>query len=95
MTELRSFFELANYYRQFVEGFSRIRIVNRVGKTTNGVGPQCQVAFEGLKKSMMERPVLGTANVIKPFEVETDVSNFALGGVLFQDGHPIACKSKK
>ncbi|KAL0361690.1 UNVERIFIED_CONTAM: Retrovirus-related Pol polyprotein from transposon [Sesamum radiatum] len=31
----------------------------------------------------------------KPFVVETDASNIALGGVLMQDGHPVAFESRK
>ncbi|KAL0411014.1 UNVERIFIED_CONTAM: Transposon Tf2-11 polyprotein [Sesamum latifolium] len=31
----------------------------------------------------------------KPFVVETDASDFALGGVLVQDGHPVAFESRK
>ncbi|KAA0047292.1 reverse transcriptase [Cucumis melo var. makuwa] len=40
---------------------------------------ECQAAFNGLKQAMMEGPVLGITDVAKPFEVETDVSNYALG----------------
>ena len=39
---------------------------------------------------MTRGPVLGLVDVAKPFEIETDASNFALGGVLIQEGHPIA-----
>ena len=31
----------------------------------------------------------------KPFEVEMGASDFAIGGVLMQDGHPIAFESRK
>jgi len=44
---------------------------------------------------MTRGPVLGLVDVTKPFEVETDASDFALGGVLIQEGHPIAYESRK
>ncbi|KAA0036158.1 putative mitochondrial protein [Cucumis melo var. makuwa] len=44
---------------------------------------------------MMEGPLLGIADVTKPFEVETDASHYALEGVLLQNGHPIAYESRK
>ncbi|XP_022148918.1 uncharacterized protein LOC111017468 [Momordica charantia] len=43
----------------------------------------------------MEGPVLGIADVTRPFEVETDESDFVLGGVLLQDGHLIAYETIK
>ena len=48
------------------------------------------MAFEDLKATMTRGPVLWLVDVAKPFEIETDASNFALGGVLIQEGHPIA-----
>jgi len=98
VTELRSFLGLANYYRRFVEGFSeKARPLTELLKKDHKWSwtPECQAAFEGLKKAMIEGPVLGIADVTKPFEVETDASDFALGGVLLQDGHPIAYESRK
>ncbi|KAA0062304.1 reverse transcriptase [Cucumis melo var. makuwa] len=50
-------------------------------------------AFDGLKQAMMEGPFLGIADVTKPFEVETNASDYALGGVLLQNGHLIAYES--
>ena len=51
--------------------------------------------FDELKTAMMKGPVLALLDISKPFEVQTDASNFALGGVLLQEGHSIAFESRK
>lgn len=56
---------------------------------------ECQVAFDELKQAMVKGPILGIADVTQPFEVETDASDYALGGVLLQNGDPIAYESRK
>ncbi|GKC95346.1 putative nucleotidyltransferase, ribonuclease H [Tanacetum coccineum] len=56
---------------------------------------ECQAAFESLKKAVMEEPMLRLPDVTMPFELHTDASDFAIGGVLMQDGHPIAFESWK
>ena len=53
------------------------------------------MAFEDLKATMTRGFVLGLVDVTKPFEIETDASDFALGGVLIQEGHPIVYESRK
>ena len=53
------------------------------------------MAFEDLKTTMTRGHVLKFVDVSKPFEVETDTSNFTLGSVLIQEGHPIAYDSQK
>ena len=53
------------------------------------------MAFEDLKAIMTRGPVLGLVEVTKPFEIETDASDFALGSVLIQERHPIAYESRK
>ena len=98
ISELRSFLSLANYYRRFVEGYSRIATpLTELLKKNNGWvwSENCQRAFDELKRSMSSDPVLALPDVSKPFEVQTDASNFALGGVLLQEGHPVAYESRK
>ncbi|KAL0297683.1 UNVERIFIED_CONTAM: Transposon Tf2-11 polyprotein [Sesamum radiatum] len=56
---------------------------------------QCQVAFDDLKTTIVTDPVLALPDMSKPFLVETDASDFALGRVLMQDGHPIVFESRK
>ncbi|KAK3025434.1 hypothetical protein RJ639_042160 [Escallonia herrerae] len=48
-----------------------------------------------MKQAMSEDPVLALPDVSKSFEVHTDASDFALGGVLMQEGHPVAYESRK
>lgn len=43
----------------------------------------------------MEEPILAFPNHIKAFEVHTDAFDFAIGGVLMQEEHPIAFESWK
>ncbi|KAL0360361.1 UNVERIFIED_CONTAM: Retrovirus-related Pol polyprotein from transposon [Sesamum radiatum] len=91
--DLRSFLGLTNYYRHFVKGYSEIpRPITDLLKKTESWNwtPQCQVSFDNLKRAMVTDPVLALPDMSKPFMVETDASNFALGGVLMQDGHLVA-----
>ena len=43
----------------------------------------------------MSAPVLGLPDFEKPFKIHTDASDRAIGGVLVQEGHPIAFESRK
>ncbi|XP_040937957.1 uncharacterized protein [Gossypium hirsutum] len=98
VTELRSFLGLANYYRRFVEGYSKITTpltdMLKKGKVWDW-NPECEKAFNQLKQEMTREPVLVLPDFTKPYEVRTDASNYAIGGVLMQDGHPIAFESRK
>jgi hypothetical protein len=39
--------------------------------------------------------VLKLLDVNKDFEIHSDASNFAIGGILVQEGRPVAFESKK
>ncbi|KAK3014866.1 LOW QUALITY PROTEIN: hypothetical protein RJ639_007967 [Escallonia herrerae] len=56
---------------------------------------RCQTTFEGLKEVMTEEPILALPDHTKVFELQTDASDFAIGGVLMQEGHLIAFESRK
>ncbi|KAE8660305.1 Detected protein of unknown function [Hibiscus syriacus] len=98
VTELRSFLGLANYYRRFVKGYSKIAtpLTELLKKDKAWYwGPKCQSAFDEIKLAMISEPVLVLSNHTKPFEVFTDASDVAIGGVLMQEGHPVAYESRK
>ncbi|KAH9674643.1 Endonuclease [Citrus sinensis] len=83
--ELRSFLGLVNYYRRFIKGYSAkaAPLTDMLKKNrTWHWSEECQRAFEELKKAISEEPILDLPNHTKPFEVQTDASDFAIGGVL-------------
>jgi len=98
VTELRSFLGLVNYFQRFIKSYSAMAALltdllkkNRAWDWSS----KCQGAFEALKKAVTEEPVLALPNFSKPYKVHTDASDFAIGGVLMQEGHPVAYESRK
>ena len=89
--QLRSFLGLVNYYRRFINGYSSkaapLTDLLKKGKAWTW-DEKCQQAFEDLKKAVTEEPVLALPDHTKVFEVHTDASDFAIGGVLMQEGVP-------
>ena len=98
VTELRSFLGLANYYRKFIKGFSKkcACLTDLLKKDRQWDWSQeCREAFEKLKAVVTSDPILRLPDFDLPFEVQTDASDFAIGGVLVQAGHPVAFESRK
>ncbi|KAJ7949948.1 Retrotransposon protein, putative, Ty3-gypsy subclass [Quillaja saponaria] len=58
-------------------------------------GEPCQIVFEDMKLAMINDPVLALPDISKPFEVQTDASDYTLGGVLLQENHLVAYESHK
>lgn len=53
------------------------------------------MAFRELKRRLVTEPVLALPDFKRPFEVHTDASDRAIGGVLVQAEHTVVYKSRK
>jgi hypothetical protein len=91
---LRSFLGLASYYRKFIKNFAKIAapLTNLLKKSTVTYKWEeaCDKAFEALKGILVKAPVLKLPDFDKDFEIHSDTSDFAIGGVIMQDGRPVA-----
>ena len=99
LTELRGFLGLSNFYRSFMLGFSHItwpltQVTKGGAKAKFFWYESQQKAFIELKDRLYTSPVLALPDLQKPFEVETDASDYAIGAVLTQHGHPVAYHSE-
>lgn len=102
VTEVRSFLGLANFYRKFVANAAaisaRLTDLTRKDQVFRWGEPQ-QRAFDALKLAITSAPVLQLPDPDKPFVLETDASDFAMGAVLSQDQgnglRPVAFESRK
>jgi hypothetical protein len=95
--DVRSFLGLAGYYRKFVKHFAIIArpLFNLLKKNTPFLWTSdTDKAFQLLKQSLVEAPVLSLPDFNKTFVVDTDACDTGVGAVLQQDGHPIAYMSK-
>ena len=98
VSEIRSFLGLVGYYRRFIEGFSSIArpITQLLRKDVKfRWSPDCEAAFELLKKKVTEAPVLTLPDESGEYDVYTDASLRGLGCVLMQHGKVIAFASRQ
>jgi hypothetical protein len=100
--DVQCFLGFANFYRIFIRNYSKIAapLTRLTCKNKLEWNAEADQAFETLKKAFTTAPILTHPDFQKPFFLETDASDFALGAVLSQpdkDGHlhPVAFHSRK
>ena len=82
---VREFLGFTGYYRRFVPDYSTVAqpLVHLLGKfewTT-----ACQDAFKNLRALLIKAPVLAFPKEDLPYIIDTDASDYGIGGVLSQD----------
>ncbi|KAK6224224.1 reverse transcriptase domain protein [Colletotrichum tabaci] len=101
--DIQSFLGFVNFYRRFLKGYSgKINPLIKLTRkdTTFEWTNEQDKAFEDIKQQVLSEPVLMIPDPRKPFELETDASDYAIGGQLGQrdeEGrlHPCGFFSKK
>ena len=98
VTEVRGFLGLTGWYRIFIQAYARIAspITSTLKKNKLFLWTlAAKEAFNLLKEALISDPILALPDFSKPFLVTTDASGQAIGGVLSQEGRPIAYESRK
>jgi len=100
LVETQSFLGFANFYRRFINDFSRVaRPITELTKATTTKDwkwtAEAEQAFSELKHCFTSAPILAHFEPQRPVIVETNASDFTLGAVLSQRDdenhlHPIA-----
>ncbi|KAF0712282.1 hypothetical protein AaE_012068, partial [Aphanomyces astaci] len=86
VSEVRAFLGLASYFRRFVRDFSKIAapLSALVTDETFVWTPDCDVALDKLKRSLVSPPILAHPDFDLPFDIWVDASHIAVGAVLMQ-----------
>ena len=98
---VREFLGFTGYYRRFVPDYSTVAqpLVRLLGKDCKFKWTEaCQDAFKALRALLIKAPVLAFPKEDLPYIVDTDASDYGIGGVLSQNvegsEHVIAYYSK-
>ena len=98
VTDVRSFMGLAGWCRVFVKEYAKI--ARPLTELTRKDEPfawmeRRQQSFDRLKEILASYPVLKLPDFSQPFKVVVDACGQGIGGILKQEGHLVAYKSRK
>ena len=84
--QVEQFLGFANYHRTLIKDYAKIAhpLYSITGKKPFMWKDEQQHSFTQLKKALCTTPVLAFANNSDPFILDTDASNYAIGGELIQ-----------
>ena len=88
-SQLLSFLEFANYYREFIKRYAdkvypMQKLMRNKGKKFEW-NNEAQVAFEKIKRELCEAPVLCMPPEKGTYDLDTDASVVAISGILHQE----------
>ena len=94
LKSVRQFLGFVGYYRRFIPSFSDLAepLVALTGKDVPfNWRPACAMAFAELLDAMVRAPILAFPTDSGDYVLDTDASNFGLGGVLSQIQNGVEC----
>ena len=97
VSELRTFLGLINYYRRFIPNLTTLvgPLYELLKKNTTWKwSEEEELALNKLKEQVTVTPVLRLPDAEKAYTIMSDASDTGVGGVLMQEGHPIAYISR-
>ena len=94
LKSVRQFLGFVGYYRHFIPSFADLAepLVALTGKDVPFIWrPACAAAFTSLLDDMIRAPILAFPTESGDYILDTDASNFGLGGVLSQIQNDVEC----
>ena len=85
VTQVRSFFGFAGYYRKFIDNYATLTDLTKKGRPPRVIWTEeTDHAFKDLKTKLSSTPILKLPDFARRFVLRTDASDTGLGAVLLQ-----------
>lgn len=96
--QIKSFLGITGFYRKFIKDYAKVAQnmtkYLKKNRKINLQDPLYKESFEKLKNMITSYPILRYPDFKRQFELVTDASDFAIGAVLQQGGHPVGFASR-